>query len=56
MSNAVRIKYCLLGYDTTQLSRKPPNVSEALFALIFVVEKCLVYSNEGVQVPFYGAI
>lgn len=47
MSNAVRIKYCLLGYDTTQLSWRPPHVSEALFAFIFVVEKCLVYSNEG---------
>lgn len=43
----MRIKYCLLGYDTTQLSRRPPHGSEALFAFIFVVEKCLVYSNEG---------
>jgi len=47
MYNAVRIKYCLLGYDTTQLCTRPPHVSEALFAFIFVVEKCLVYSNEG---------
>lgn len=47
MSSAVRIKYCLLGFDITQLSRRPPHFSEALFAFILVVEKCLVYSNEG---------
>jgi hypothetical protein len=47
MSNAVRIRYCLLGCDTTQLNKRPPHVSDALFACIFIVEKCLSYSNEG---------